>query len=214
MKKVIDGIEAFLFDMDGTLVTSIAAVDKVWSAWAIRVGLSPAAVLAVIHGRPARSSIKELAPHLDLAQEEAWVLEQELSESEGVAAIAGVHDFLNSLNGFPWAIVTSADTALALHRLSLAQIPVPKILVTINRVKQGKPHPECFELAAKELGIAAHNCLVVEDTNAGLLAGKNAMMKLLGISTTFKASELISEVSFNDYHQLIFDRTKKELHIK
>lgn len=214
MKNVIVGIDAFLFDMDGTLVTSIAAVDKVWTAWAQRVGLPPANVLAVIHGRPARSSIKELAPHLDLEIEEAWVLEQELKESEGVEAIEGVHEFLNSLNGFPWAIVTSADTELAIHRLKLAGISIPKILVTINRVKQGKPHPECFELAARELGIVPQKCLVVEDTNAGLMAGKNAGMKLLGISTTFPSSELISEECFRDYHQLSFDQLKKELKIK
>lgn len=213
MKNVIDGIEAFLFDMDGTLVTSIAAVDKVWSSWAQRVGLSPDNVLAVIHGRPARSSIKELAPHLNLEKEEAWVLEQELKESEGVEAIKGVHEFLKSLNGFPWAIVTSADTALAIHRLRLAGISVPKTLVTINRVKQGKPHPECFELAARELGVAPQNCLVVEDTNAGLASGKSAGMKLLGITTTYAPTELICEITFKDYQQLTFDSSNKVLQI-
>lgn len=214
MKNVIAGIEAFLFDMDGTLVTSIAAVDKVWTAWALRVGLTPSSVLAVIHGRPARASIQELTPHLNLAVEEAWVLEQELNESEGVEAIAGVHNFLNTLKGFPWAIVTSADTALALHRLKLAQIPLPQVLVTINRVKQGKPHPECFELAARELGVRPQNCLVVEDTNAGLLAGKKAGMQLLGIATTFESSQLISTECIENYHQLEFDQLSKELKIK
>lgn len=213
MKNVIDGIEAFLFDMDGTLVTSIAAVDKVWTSWALRVGLSPESVLRVIHGRPAKSSIQELAPHLDLATEEAWVLDQELNESEGVEAIEGVHEFLSSLGDFPWAIVTSADTALAIHRLKLAGIPMPKTLVTINSVKHGKPHPECFELAARELGISPECCLVVEDTNAGLISGKSAGMKLLGITTTYTSDQLISEMVFKDYRELSFNRSKRTLQI-
>jgi sugar-phosphatase len=214
MKKVIDGIEAFLFDMDGTLVTSIEAVEKVWTAWANRVGISPQKVLAIIHGRPARSTIAELAPNLDLAIEEAWVLDKELNESKGVMAITGVHEFIDKLDGFPWAIVTSADTDLALHRLSLARIPIPKTLITINHVKVGKPHPECFELAARGLGVLPQNCLVVEDTNTGLKAGKAAGMKLLGITTTYPAEVLMSDYAFKDYQDLEFFRSKKMLHVK
>lgn len=214
MKKVIVGIEAFLFDMDGTLVTSIDAVEKVWTAWANRVGISPQKVLSIIHGRPARSTIAELAPNLDLAIEEAWVLDKELSESEGVKAILGSYEFIAKLEDFPWAIVTSADTELALHRLRLAGIPIPKTLISINHVKEGKPNPECFVLAAKELGIAPQNCLVVEDTNTGLKAGKAAGMKLLGITTTYPADALISDYSFKNYQALNFDKNTQSLQIE
>lgn len=211
MKNVIDGLEAILFDMDGTLVTSIGCVDRVWTTWALRVGLEPKAVLSVIHGRPARDSIAELAPERPLAEEEAWVLEQELNVSEGIEAIAGVHEFLAGLGSFPWAIVTSADRALALHRLAIARIPVPRVLVTINDVKKGKPDPECFLLAAHRLGVDPKRCLVVEDTNAGLKAGTAAGMKLLGITTTLSKRELQSQVSFKDYESLRFESESKRV---
>lgn len=211
MKNVIDGLDAILFDMDGTLVTSIACVDRVWTKWALRVGLEPQAVLSVIHGRPARDSISELAPDRPLADEEAWVLEQELLETKGIEAITGVHAFLRSLGSYPWAIVTSADRALALHRLTITKIPMPRVLVTINDVKRGKPDPECFLLAAHKLGVDPKRCLVIEDTNAGLRAGKAAGMKLLGITTTFDESELISEMNFKDYRSLRFEAKSQNL---
>lgn len=211
MKNVIDGLAAILFDMDGTLVTSIGCVDRVWTSWALRVGLNPEAVLSVIHGRPARDSIAELAPGRSLAEEEAWVLEQELKASEGIEAITGAREFLASLGSFPWAIVTSADRALALHRLAIARIPVPRVLVTINDVKKGKPDPECFLLAAHQLGVDPKRCLVVEDTNAGLRAGNAAGMKLLGITTTLSAGELLSQVNFKDYEGLRFEPESKSV---
>lgn len=211
MKNVMGDLEAILFDMDGTLVTSIRCVDRVWSRWALRVGLEPAAVLAVIHGRPARDSIAELVPDLPLAQEEAWVLAQELQESEGIEAIAGVREFLHSLGRFPWAIVTSADRDLALHRLKVAGISAPGVLVTINDVARGKPDPEGFRLAATRLGVPPEKCLVVEDTNAGLRAAHAAKMKVLGITTTFPATELLADTCIEDYRSLRFESQTKKL---
>ena len=50
-----------------------------------------------------------------------------------------------------------------------------------SEVKQGKPHPDIFLLAAKNLGVDAENCLVLEDSNFGLQAGQSAGMKTLFI---------------------------------
>ncbi|MFP5492102.1 MAG: HAD-IA family hydrolase, partial [Bacteriovoracia bacterium] len=85
------------------------------------------------------------------------------------------------------------------------------VLVTINDVKRGKPDPECFLLAAHKLGVDPKRCLVIEDTNAGLRAGKAAGMKLLGITTTFDQSELISEMNFKDYRSLRFEAKSQNM---
>ena len=54
---------AFLFDMDGTLLNSIAAAERVWSAWASKHGIDPAVLLPTIHGVRAEDTIarQELA---------------------------------------------------------------------------------------------------------------------------------------------------------
>lgn len=211
MKKVIVGIKAILFDMDGTLVNSIPAVELVWGRWAQKHDLDVQQVLHSIHGKPARDSIKMLAPHLDLGQEEAWILRSELAESAGITAIAGARDLLASLREYPWAIVTSADRDLALHRLKLAGIELPAVLVTVNDVKRGKPDPEGYLLAANQLQINPAECLVVEDTVAGLEAGRRAGMKLLGITTSLSASQLGCEYVTADYTQVRVDKTAATL---
>src|SRR5690606_10128087 len=108
MKKVIAGLGAILFDMDGTLVSSTPAVEKCWEAWAIKQQLPVDDVIHYIHGRPARDSIRHFTPHLNEETEVAWMLERELQEHEGIIAIAGARELLLSLGDFPWAIVTSA----------------------------------------------------------------------------------------------------------
>lgn len=211
MKKVIVGIKAILFDMDGTLVSSIAAVELVWSNWARKHGLDVDHVLHSIHGKPARDSIKLLAPHLDLAQEEDWVLKSELAESAGIKAIAGARELLATLKDYPWAIVTSADRDLALHRLKLAGIELPAVLVTVNDVTKGKPDPEGYLLAASRLQINPAECLVVEDTVAGLEAGRRAGMKLLGITSSLSHDQLGCEHTTANYTQMRIEKTTATL---
>lgn len=63
-------------------------------------------------------------------------------------------------------------------------------IVSAARVKNGKPNPECYLLAAKELGIEPQNCIVFEDSFAGLEAGNAAGMTTVGVATTHPANSL------------------------
>ncbi|RYZ63361.1 MAG: hypothetical protein EOP09_17780, partial [Proteobacteria bacterium] len=58
-----------LFDMDGTLLDSQGAVEEIWKRWSIRTGADYAAILAYNHGRPARMTMKQMLPELDLEPE-------------------------------------------------------------------------------------------------------------------------------------------------
>jgi sugar-phosphatase len=73
----------------------------------------------------------------------------------------------------PWAVVTSADVRLATARLAAAGIE-PAVLVTVEDVQHGKPHPECYRVGAAGLGVPPQQCLVVEDAPAGIEAGRRA----------------------------------------
>lgn len=163
---------AVLFDMDGTLLTSIPAVERAWNAWAQRAGVDPAAVLAWLHGRTAADTIAHfLPPGRDLAEEVAWLDARECADLDGIAAIPGAAAFLAALPPGAWAVVTSANRALAQVRLAAAGLPLPGVLVSCNDVQRGKPDPEGFIRAARLLGVAPSACLVFEDTGAGLRAG-------------------------------------------
>jgi sugar-phosphatase len=176
---------AFLFDMDGTLINSIASAIRVWTRWAGSHGIDPDRVLRMMHGVRAVETIRKLdIPGLD-AEHEAEVLTQaEIEDVGDITAIRGARAFLQSLPPERWAIVTSAPRVLALRRLEEGGIPKPQVLVTADDVARGKPAPDCFLLAARLLGVAARDCLVWEDTLAGITAAEAAGAAVVVVSAT------------------------------
>lgn len=164
---------AFLFDMDGTLINSVPAANRVWRNWAIRHGLDGDAILDIIHGVRAIDTIRRLnIPGMDAEKEADVILHAEIDDIDGVTAIPGALEFLQSLPPDRWTIATSAPRALAVARLTAAGIPVPANMTTAEDVTQGKPQPDSFLRAADTLGVAAADCLVWEDSTAGIAAGE------------------------------------------
>jgi hypothetical protein len=112
---------AILFDMDGTMLSSIAATERVWGAWARQHGLDVESFLPTIHGMRAIETMQRLnLPGLDLAEEVRAVERAEMEDLEGIEAIAGIAAFLHSLPADRWTIVTSASKELAARRLAAA----------------------------------------------------------------------------------------------
>jgi len=164
---------AFLFDMDGTILSSIAAAERVWAAWARRHGLDVERFLPTIHGRQAVETIRDLGlPGLDPEVEGAWVLAREMEDVGGIEPIPGAPAFLASLPPDRWAIVTSAPRELALRRLAAAGLPASRTMVTADEVPNGKPAPDCYLLAARKLAVAIADCLIFEDAPAGIASAE------------------------------------------
>lgn len=175
---------AALLDMDGTLVDSTAVVERLWWEWAEPHGLDQDTVLTTVHGRQGWQSMAILLPERDHAinlEENQQMLARESAETEGVIEIPGAAALLRALQGLPHAIVTSANIALMTARMGAAQLTVPELAVTAERVVQSKPDPEGFLLAASTLGIDPADCVVFEDSGAGIRAGIDAGMKVIGV---------------------------------
>jgi len=166
---------AFLFDMDGTLLDSSAVVDRVWGSWAIRHGIDVATLLAKVHGVRSEDTIRRFAgTTLDVAKENQWILDAEVRDVDGVVGLDGVHAFIAALDPGTWAVVTSASRVLAEARLRAANLPIPEVLITAEDVQRGKPDPQGFLLGAQRLGVRIDECLVFEDSPAGVAAAKAA----------------------------------------
>lgn len=151
--------KGFLFDLDGTLVDSLPAVERAWSNWARRHGLAPEEVLAFIHGKQAITSLRHFMAgksEADIAAEFTCLEQIEATETEGITALPGAIALLNHLNkaGIPWAIVTSGSMPVARARHKVAGLPAPEVFVTAERVKRGKPEPDAYLLGAQLLGLA------------------------------------------------------------
>lgn len=194
--------EAVLFDMDGTLVDSTAVIERVWSEWALARGLDPAYVLAESHGLRTDDSIRLLAPHLDAEAETAAMEAGELGARDGIVPTPGAAEILAALPPDRWAVVTSASRELARMRLDRAGLPSPRILVSADDVSVGKPDPQGYLKAARLGGWAPADCLVVEDSLAGMAAGRAGGMQVLGLATTVDPGQLDGQVWVPDLRSL------------
>ncbi|MGM7670917.1 HAD-IA family hydrolase [Microbacterium sp. A93] len=175
---------AALLDMDGTLVDSTAVVERLWWEWAAPHGLDRDTVLETVHGRQGHQSMAILLPERDHAvnlEENVQMLARESEDVDGVVAIPGAAQLLQSLEHLPHAIVTSADVALMTARMSFAGLNIPAQRITAESVSKSKPDPEGFLLAASVLGIAPADCVVFEDSGAGIQAGLAAGMTVIGV---------------------------------
>jgi HAD superfamily hydrolase (TIGR01509 family) len=193
-------VQAVLLDMDGTLVDSDAAVERSWRTFAAEYRVDPSRGPLSVPGLPAAGNVRRLRP--DLSQDEAAAaaqrqLELEYVDVADVTATPGAHELLDELDrlGLPWAVVTSADVPLARIRLAAAGI-MPALLVTIDDVRHGKPDPEGYLLAARKLGADPRRCLVVEDAEAGVAAGRAAGAVVAGLRG------VDADIQITDLHQL------------
>jgi sugar-phosphatase len=191
---------AFLFDMDGTLLSSIAAAERVWSIWARNHGIDVETFLPTMHGVRAEDTIRrQNLAGIDVAKEVAWVMQAEIEDVDGVMAIDGIVEFLNTLPQDRWSIVTSATKELAAARLAAAGIAVPKHIVTAEDVQRGKPAPDCFLLAAERLGMKASDCLIFEDAPAGIAAAEAAGADVMVITATHSHPMVTAHATTADY---------------
>ncbi|MFD5322148.1 HAD-IA family hydrolase [Streptomyces sp. NPDC127098] len=181
---------ALLLDMDGTLVDSAAAVERVWRGWATETGIDPELVLAVMPGRQGHATMAELLPdrpvELNLADARR-LLAQETADVADIVPIPGAAEFLAAVEPFPHALVTSADVPLATARMTAAGLRIPDIRITAESVSASKPDPEGFLKAAAELGVAPADCVVFEDSAAGIAAARAAGMRVVGVGATAAA---------------------------
>jgi mannitol-1-/sugar-/sorbitol-6-phosphatase len=181
---------ALLFDMDGVLINSTPAVERVWTRWAEAHGFRPEEVVAKAHGRPSITTVREYLPHADHEAENRIVERSEMEDLEGVVSLPGARELLDHLPGNRWTIVTSSTRPLAEVRLRAAGLTVPEKLITSSDIVNGKPHPESYLKAARMLGYAAGECVVVEDVPAGIEAGRAAGARMIAFPTTCDMASL------------------------
>lgn len=193
-----------LFDLDGTLVNSLPAVDRAWRTWSIEFGLDPDVIVPQIHGRRAVDSIARLAPHLDQQAAFSRLEHLEATDTEGVVPMPGALEFIKQIQDIPWGIVTSGSRPIAYPRIKAGGIQPPDIFVTAEEISRGKPDPEAFLTGAARLGIPPSDIIAFEDTLAGVRSAKGAGMRVVGLSE--EAAEE-ADIQISDYSSLTIDHS-------
>jgi len=194
--------------MDGTLLSSIAAAERIWGAWARRHRLDVAAFLPTIHGVQSIETVRRLAlPGVDPEVEAAAITRAEIEDVEGIEEISGAADFLRSLPADRWAIVTSATRELASRRLAAAGLPLPAVIVTAEDVERSKPAPDGFLLAARRLGVEPGDCAVFEDSSAGIAAAEAAGAAVIVITAAHAHAIATPHLRLAGFRALRVERT-------
>jgi mannitol-1-/sugar-/sorbitol-6-phosphatase len=181
-------MKAILSDLDGVLVDSHASIMRSWRWWGARHGVEDDVIAAIEHGRPSGEVIAALVPDVDALEESRAIDLRQAGDVDDIVALAGAHELFAGRD--PVAVVTSCTDTLAKARLRAAGLPVPNVLVTPDRLSRGKPDPEGYLLAARDLGFEPASCVVFEDAPAGVQAGRAAGMHVVGITTTHDPAEL------------------------
>lgn len=181
---------ALLFDLDGVLVDSRVVIERHWTRWAVRHGLDVATVLEAAPGRRTIETIRRVAPQLDAVREATDLAAAEAPDTDGLVAMEGAFDLLSGLPAEVWGVVTSGIRITAETRLRHAGLPIPAVLVSADDVTSGKPDPEGYLTGARRLGTLPSECVVIEDTPAGLEAGRTAGMRTIGLVFQYTSEEL------------------------
>lgn len=110
----------------------------------------------------------------------------------------GAIDYIKRLQeaGIPMAIVTSSDRT-KMQSLYSQYPEFPSLfsyIITGDMVTKAKPDPDCFIMGAQKLGLDIKDCIVLEDSRNGLLAGRASGARVIGVATTL-SREVVSELS-------------------
>ncbi|ETS87648.1 hypothetical protein PFICI_01476 [Pestalotiopsis fici W106-1] len=188
--------QGLLFDMDGTIIDSTAAVEKHWHTVGTEIGVDPEVILQTSHGRRSIDILKILHPE-KANWEYVCQMEGLMPKLYGPDAveIPGARALLEQLipAGAPWAIVTSGTVPLVTGWLDVLKLPHPEHLVTAESVQNGKPDPTCYQMGRSKLQLEeSANVLVFEDSPAGIKSGKDAGCKVIGLVTSHTLEQVIA----------------------
>jgi sugar-phosphatase len=196
--------DAVLFDMDGTLIDSMAGSLQAWSRWATEHDVDPAH-LADLGGRPAAQVIPALLTADRVADALARIEHLEVqAAAEGIEVLPGTVEALASLPPDRVAIVTSCTRELLAARLAGSRLQHPRQIVTFDDVEHGKPAPDPFLLGARRLGFDPARCLAVEDAPAGLASARAAGCTTLAVGDTHPPAELMADSHAPDLSHVRF----------
>jgi len=206
-------IEAVLFDMDGVIFDTERVYLDVWTSVFEKYGYEMTKEVYIsVMGTGRKNVIKtflevygEELPIKPMYKEKDEKLLQ-MIETGQVPMKFGVKEILAFLRerGHKTALATSAKRERAIKQLKMANIEeLFDAIVCGDEVEMGKPDPEIFLKAAKKLSVKAENCIVVEDSPAGIKAAYNAEMIGFHVEDLKEADEEILKVCNKSFKNLM-----------
>lgn len=204
-------VDVCLFDLDGTIVSTIVAAESVWTDLCKEYGVDPKELFKYSHGSRTGEVLAKWFPKLDNTDNvAAKMLERRMADdyTDTVTLIPGAHDLLvaldhdaktkEKLSDRKWAIVTSGTPYIAFKWFTtiLKDVGKPEVFITADDVTKGKPDPQGFQSAFEQLctkwGLESNKSrtVIFEDSPLGVQAGKTMGCYTIGITTSYSKEVL------------------------
>lgn len=208
--KMLEGIEGIIFDMDGTLLDSMWIWPSIDDDYLEKYKLTKP---EKFHEAMEGMSYSEVAqyfldtfPQLACTRQEVmdeWIVMAREKYRTQVTMKEGVHSFICQMRrqGKKIGIATSNARELtedALHALEIADLF--DVVRTAGEAGAGKPAPDVYLMVAEEMNISPERCLVFEDVPMGILAGKNAGMRVCAVEDAFSKPQIQKKRELADYY--------------
>jgi len=181
-------IQAIIFDMDGLMIDSEPISRRAWQRAGDEFGfsISDEVYLSMV-GRAVTEDreilLRAFGPDFPFETVNQRRLEHYCAFlEEGLPLKPGVIELLDWVDaqGLPKAVGSSTRRELVLHKLALSGLLARfQTVVCADDVGRGKPAPDIFLEAARQLGISPSGCLVLEDAEAGVQAAQAAGMRVI-----------------------------------
>lgn len=202
-------IEAVIFDIDGTLVDSMGVWTEIDEIFLEKYGLTePEGFHEGMEGKSYSETAQyflDLFPSLPHTREELEAEWHEMAYEMYTSKIqlkSGAYEFIKEMHekGMKLGIATSNNRILAEGTLAFnGVLEFIDSLWTSCEAKAGKPNPAVYLCVAKDLGVDPSKCLVFEDVPMGILAGKNAGMKVCAVDDIFSRKQDDKKRELADY---------------
>lgn len=190
----MENIGCVLFDLDGVVLDTEVQYDVFWGNIGKKYRPEIDHFERVIKGTTLPNILKNYFS--DLSQDQIKELVNDLDAFEAnmdFREISGSIQFIKALkqSQYKVGLVTSSmDTKMMAVNEAIHLNKIFDDIVTASHVKHGKPNPECFLIAAQNLNVKPDNCLVFEDSLAGIDAAASAGMRVIGLSTTLPKEKI------------------------
>ena len=215
---MLTNIKAVIFDLDGTLVDSMGIWKEIDIEYLGARGLElPDDLQRSIEGMSFSETAHYFKERFQLSDtideiKAAWNQMAWDKYSKEILFKTGAKEFVHYLkmNGIKTGIATS--NSIELVKAVLGNHDMEKQFDSIHtscEVSKGKPAPDIYELVASDLGVEPSECLVFEDIPQGIMAGKNAGMKVCAVEDSYSAlvadkKRELSDYYINDYFEINF----------
>lgn len=191
---MLENIKAVIFDLDGTLVDSMGIWKQIDIEYLARYNLTlPDDLQSSIEGMSFTETANYFKERFQIPEEiheikATWNEMTYKKYKNEVPLKEGTREFLNMLKsrGIKMGIATSNSRELV--EVVIKSLQIDSFFDEVHtscEVEKGKPSPDIYLLVSEKLGVAPEECLVFEDVPQGIMAGKNAGMKVCAVDDEY-----------------------------